>query len=450
MQTKKKRDTGTDMKANTDTDTGTDMKANTDTDTGTDMKANTDTDTGTDMKANTNTDTGTDMKENTNTVPETKKSTKLGADTKTSKKNIAKKTLVLTLRMGLVLLAVLVVVMLTANSVGPQEQENLLIEDGTRFYVRDININGTKIVNYYLNNPFFIYLDSAYVPVSEALGDILGFDYKVSREEPYIFISKKIPVREQLEVQEVKRGDESIRVTERYDVQVFHGIPKEKLDPKGLGGMSLLGLPALQGDDGVFYLPIKALMEDPVFQWDVYADPNYGLCISTLPDITALSLWSEKESKFNQGLAEYIRSRNPNIRPSVAQEYTFYFKNAARENAIEVEWLMALSQCESRFRKDVVSHAGATGMMQIMEATGRGYGLSKDDLLDPKKNIDFGAMYYAQMLDGYKGDQIRALSAYQMGIPNENKGGYEPIYANTIMWAHDNLKKFLRENGYVY
>jgi hypothetical protein len=431
MQIKKKTDTGTDMKANTGT--GTDMKANTNT--------------GTDMKANKK--TVPDTKTSKKLGPDTKTSKKLGSDAKTSKKNIAKKTLVLTLRMGLVLLAVLVVVMLTANSVGPQKIDNMRIEDGTRFYVRDININGTKLVNYYLNNPFFIYLDSAYVPVSEALGDILGFDYKVSKDDPYIFISKKIPVREQLEGQEVKRGDESITVTERYDVQVFHGIPKATLDPKGLDGMSLLGLPALQGDDGVFYLPIKALMEDSVFQWDVYADPNYGLCISTLPDITGLSLWSEKESKFNQGLAEYIRSRNPNIRPSVAQEYTFYFKNAARENAIEVEWLMALSQCESRFRKDVVSHAGATGMMQIMQATGRGYGLSKDDLLDPKKNIDFGAMYYAQMLDGYKGDQIRALSAYQMGIPNENKGGYEPTYANTIMWAHDNLKGFLRENGYV-
>lgn len=402
------------------------------------------------MQTKNKTDTGPDMKANINKGPDTKTSKKLEADTKTSKKNIAKKTIILTLRMGLVLLAVLVVVMLTANSVGPQKLDNLRIEDGTRFYVRDININGTKLVNYYLNNPLFIYRDSAYVPVSEALGDILGFDYRVSREDPYIFISKKMPERDQLEEQKVKRGDESVVVTERYDVQIFHGIPEDVLDPKGLEEMILFGLPALQGDDGVFYLPIRAFMDDPIFAWDVYSDPNYGLCISSLADITALSLWSEKESKHNQGLAEYIRSRNPNIRPSVAQEYAFYFINAARENDIEVEWIMALAQCESGYRKDVVSRAGATGMMQIMQATGRGYGLSKDDLLNPKKNIDFGAMYYAQTLRGYKGDHIRALSAYQMGIANENKGGYEPIYANTIMWAHNNLKGFLREKGYAY
>lgn len=368
---------------------------------------------------------------------------------KINTRHIAKRTTILTLRMGLVLLAVLVVVMLTANSVGPQEVFKQRIENGTRFYVRDININGTKVVNYYLNNPFFIYRDSAYVPVSAALGDILGFDYRVSREDPYIFISEKEPGRSQLEEQRVKRGDESITVTERYDVTIFHGIPEDLLDPRGHEEMTLLGLPALQGDDGVFYLPLRAFMDDPVFAWDLYADPNYGLCISTIEDITALSLWSEKESRYNEGLAEYIRSRNPNIRPSVAQEYAFYFKNAARENGIEVEWIMALAQCESGYRKDVVSRAGATGMMQIMQATGRGYGLTKDDLLNPKKNIDFGAMYYAQTLEGYKGDHIRALSAYQMGIAKENQGGYEPVYANTIMWAHNNLLGYLKSNGYM-
>lgn len=360
--------------------------------------------------------------------------------------HIATRTMKLTLRMGLVLLAVLVVIMLTANSVEPHQQR---IENGTRFYVRDININGTKIVNYYLNNPFFIYLDSAYIPVSKALGNITGFDYKVSRENPYIFIYKKEPEMDQLEEKVVKRGDESIPVTVRYDITVFHGIPEDLTETTDLEKMDLFGLPALQGDDGVFYLPIKALMEDPTFSWDVYSDSNYGLCISTVEDLTALSLWSEKESLYNKGLAAYIRSRNGKIRPSVSQEYVFYFKNASRESGVGVEWLMALAQCESRFRKDIVSHAGAIGMMQIMPATGRGYGLSKEDLLNPKKNIDFGAKYYGQMLDGYKGDHIRALSAYQMGIPRENLGGYEPSYANTIMWAHNNINSYLVKKAYV-
>ncbi len=363
-------------------------------------------------------------------------------------RNIATKTMRVSLRLGMILLALLVSLTLTAGSVHPQKIENQRIENGTRFFVKDININNTKIVNYHLNNPFFIYRDAAYVPVSESIGNILGFGYRVSREDPHIFIEKKEPTRKQLEELRVKRGDESITVTERYDVKVFHGIP-EVLDSKGLDEMSLGILPALQGDDGVLYLPIRAFMNDSIFEWDVYSDPNYGLCISTLEGVTALSLWSEKESKYNQGLAEYILSRNPKIRPSVAQEYAFYFKNAAMTNGIGVEWVMALAQCESGYRKDVVSRAGATGMMQIMQATGRGYGLSKSDLLDAKKNIDFGARYYAQTLKAYKGDHIRALSAYQMGIARENRGGYKPVYANTIMAAHNNINKYLKNNGYV-
>lgn len=364
-------------------------------------------------------------------------------------KRIAKRTMKLSLRISLVLLVVLVGFMLTANAVYPQEQSNERIENGTRFYVRDININGTKIVNYHLYNPFFIYLDSAYVPVSESVGDILGFGYRVSREDPYIFLSKKEPTSTQLKEERVKRGDESLPVTIRYDVTVFHGIPDDLSDTKGLETMDLCGMPALQGDDGVLYLPIKAFMKDAVFNWDVLADPNYGLCMSTKEGVTALSLWSEKESKYNEGLAAYIRSRNNSIRISVSEEYAFYFKNAARVNGVEVEWLMALAQCESKFSKDVVSKSGAIGMMQIMGATGRGYGLSKQDLLNAKKNIDFGARYYAQTLKGYSGDHIRALSAYQMGIAKENLGCYEPTYANTIMWARDNLKGYLSKNGYI-
>lgn len=88
-------------------------------------------------------------------------------------------------------------------------------------------------------------------------------------------------------------------------------------------------------------------------------------------------------------------------------------------------------------------------MMQILVKTGEGYGLSREDLLNPQKNISFGAKYYAQLMDGYKGDEIRALSAYQMGIPKENLGDYTPSYANTILWAEKTLNTFLVKNGYI-
>lgn len=364
-------------------------------------------------------------------------------------KRFTERTKKISLRISLVLLVVIMGFTLTANSVYPQAQNNERIQNGTRFYVRDININGTKVVNYYLHNPLFIYRDSTYVPVSEAVGDILGFSYRVSKEEPYIFIEKKLPTATQLKEKIVKRGDEPITVTLRHDAMVFHGIPEDPLSSKGLDEMQLNGMPILQGDDKVFYLPLRAFMEDPTFDWDVYSDQNYGLCISTKEDITAKSLWSQKESKYNQGLAAYIRSRNNTISTSISEEYTFFFKNAARENGVEVEWTMAIAQCESRYRKDVVSKGGAIGMMQIMGATGRGYGLSKADLLNPKKNIDFGTMYYAQTLKGYKGNHIRALSGYQMGIGRENKGNYKPTYANTVMWARDNLLKYLKDNNYA-
>jgi len=377
--------------------------------------------------------------------------------------NKMKKVGIATIRIILVLLAILVGLMTTLHTIEPMKSR--MAED-TRFYVRDININGNKVVNYHLTNPFFLYLDSAYLPVTKALGQIMGFSYLYHEENHAILLAKIDPTQPQLAEQVVKNEGDNPVVEIRYDVKVYvtseiaeeegrvlvNGHPEGRaadFEEEGLKQLDLSGYPILQGEDGVFYLPIRALAQQPDFRWDLFTDPYYGLCISTYPDVTAESLWSEKESLYNKGLAEYIRSRNPNIRPSVSQEYVFYFLNAARESGVEVEWIIAISQCESRFRKDVVSKAGAVGMMQIMEKTGVGYGLSKEDLLNPKKNIDFGASYFAGLMDGYKGDRIRALSAYQMGIPKENLGGYEPTYANTIMWAHDNLASYLKRNGFI-
>jgi len=350
--------------------------------------------------------------------------------------------------------------MYTGISVEPHEAQRIRAEEGsTRFYVRNININGTKIVNYQLSDPFFIYQDTLYIPVTVALGNICGFGYLCSEDNEELLLTPVEPLAKELQEQKIKRGDESVQVTIRQDLKVLVNDDPGKVeavtngciyafDESGTSEMDLKGMPVLQGDDDVFYLPLKAFSEDPAFSWDIYHDLNYGICISTSEGTEARSLWSEKESKYNQGLAEYIRSRNRTLSETVSQEYAFYFKSAAERFKVDVEWIMAIAQCESGFRPGIVSGSGATGMMQIMPATGKAYGLSVEDLKNAKKNIDFGARYYGQLMSGYSGDRIRALSAYKMGIASENKGGYDTTYANTIIWAYNNLNAYLTSNGY--
>ena len=364
------------------------------------------------------------------------------------------------IKMMIVLITLSAALMYTVISVEPHEAQRIRAEEGsTRFYIRNININGTKISNYHLTDPFFLYQDSVYIPITVAVGNICGFGYLCSEDNEKLLLTAIEPAAKQLQELKIKRGDETVPVTIRHDLSVLvNDEPKRvesvtngciyNFDPEGAYEMDLGGLPVLQGEDDVFYLPLKAFSTDPVFSWDIYHDLNYGICLSTSEGIEAKSFWNAKESKYNQGLAAYIRSRNQKLKETISQEYAFYFSDAAERYKVHVEWLMAISQCESGYRPEVVSPSGAVGMMQIMPATGEAYGLSVADLKNPKKNIDFGAKYFGQLMSGYSGDRTRALSAYKMGIAAENVGGYETSYAETITWAYNNLNAYLSSHGY--
>lgn len=94
------------------------------------------------------------------------------------------------------------------------------------------------------------------------------------------------------------------------------------------------------------------------------------------------------------------------------------------------ELVMAVIQVESAFRADAVSHAGATGLMQIMPFWIKELGLPADDLKDPWRNLRYGCTILAHYLAMENGDLTRALARY-----NGSLG--ETWYAERIMRALD-------------
>lgn len=59
--------------------------------------------------------------------------------------------------------------------------------------------------------------------------------------------------------------------------------------------------------------------------------------------------------------------------------------------------LAAVACTESNFNPNDVSWAGATGLMQIMPGTARSHGYTRDDMLDPAKNVRVGAQCLADL-----------------------------------------------------
>lgn len=94
---------------------------------------------------------------------------------------------------------------------------------------------------------------------------------------------------------------------------------------------------------------------------------------------------------------------------------------------------------ESRFDSLAMSKIStATGYTQILLPTARGYdpSLTRDDLLDPERNLDLGFRFLKSMNRRYKGDWWRTVVAYTDGpaVADTLEYGYH-MYAEDVLWT---------------
>jgi soluble lytic murein transglycosylase-like protein len=84
---------------------------------------------------------------------------------------------------------------------------------------------------------------------------------------------------------------------------------------------------------------------------------------------------------------------------------------------------------ESNYDPNAVSPKGAQGLMQLIPATARRFGVS--DAFNPSDNIQGGARYLKHLLELYKGDESLALAAYNAGEGAVSRYGGVPPYPET-------------------
>ena len=95
---------------------------------------------------------------------------------------------------------------------------------------------------------------------------------------------------------------------------------------------------------------------------------------------------------------------------------------AAKEVAVDPWWVLGLIRQESRFIPDIQSSVGASGLMQIMPATGamlaKNIGIKNTrqlKLTDVNLNIRLGTTYMRQLHDRFGGSALLASAAYNAG-----------------------------------
>ena len=104
-------------------------------------------------------------------------------------------------------------------------------------------------------------------------------------------------------------------------------------------------------------------------------------------------------------------------------------KSAARYG-VDPNLVMAVMRQESGFNPRARSYKGASGLMQLMPATARRFGV--ENIYDPAQNIDAGTRYLRFLLDTFDGDVELALAGYNAGENAVVNSGYQiPRYRET-------------------
>ena len=102
---------------------------------------------------------------------------------------------------------------------------------------------------------------------------------------------------------------------------------------------------------------------------------------------------------------------------------------AAREFGVEEAIVRAIIHAESAFNPTAISHAGAQGLMQLMPATARRFGVT--DSYDASQNIRGGVQYLAWLLKRFNGNLTLAAAGYNAGEGAVDRHKGVPPYSET-------------------
>jgi len=160
-----------------------------------------------------------------------------------------------------------------------------------------------------------------------------------------------------------------------------------------------------------------------------------------------------KKMSLNWGDVKARKIKNQIVQPKKANvaaksknqpKFTAIVAAKAKKYKVIPELLHAVIEAESAYDPDAVSRAGAVGLMQLMPATAKRFGVT--DRTNPSQSVDGGAHYLRVLLDYFDNDLTLAIASYNAGEGAVVKYGRKiPPYPETQKYVVK-VKKFLRRN----
>lgn len=116
--------------------------------------------------------------------------------------------------------------------------------------------------------------------------------------------------------------------------------------------------------------------------------------------------------------------------PLWQSKYNEIIVAAAKKFDVDAALVSAVIKAESDYNPRIVSTKGARGLMQLMPATAKRFGVTNS--FDPEENIHAGTRYLRWLLKTFDGNADLAVAAYNAGEGNVWKYEGVPPFRETV------------------
>ena len=108
-----------------------------------------------------------------------------------------------------------------------------------------------------------------------------------------------------------------------------------------------------------------------------------------------------------------LRQNEPRVTGKNMARFSELIALVSKRYQLDADLVHAVVRAESAYDPNAVSHAGAVGLMQLMPATARQFGVK--NRRDPSQNLQGGSRFLSYLLRRFDNDLSLALAAYNAG-----------------------------------
>lgn len=200
---------------------------------------------------------------------------------------------------------------------------------------------------------------------------------------------------------------------------------------------------------------LSLLMASTGFASDVVDDEN-SLANRLKEFNQPTQLASAKKVSLDKSLSNQSRKKRRSYRPACyrssasvlrdrASQYQPFIRANSRRYSVDESLIISVITAESCFVPHARSPKGAQGLMQLIPATAKRFGVS--DAYQPAQNIRGGTRYLKFLLKRFSGNMRYAVAAYNAGEGAVDRYGGIPPYRETKEYVRRVMAVYDRLNG---